>query len=91
MKSAYELAMEKFGSEPVQELSQEQKEKIAEIDRKYQSKIAEAQLMSQDRINKANGDQSSIEQIRNDLVVETASFRERSEREKEKIRNENGK
>ena len=87
MKSAYELAMEKFDSEPTQRLSVEQKEKIAEIDRKYQSKIAEAEIMSKEKMKKAMGDLSVLEQIRNDLAVETASLREKAEREKEKIRN----
>ena len=39
MKSAFELAMEKFGNEPVSQLSGEQKKKIAEIDRTGPVKI----------------------------------------------------
>ena len=88
MKSSYELAMEKFGREPVAQLTDEQKKKIADIDSRYQSKIAEAEVMSQDKIKKAALDPSAIEQIQKDLAVEKASFRERSEREKERVRNE---
>lgn len=86
MKSAYELAMEKLGDEKFQQLSDEQKNEIAEIERKYQSKIAEAEVMSQDKIKKALGEPNLVEQIRNDLVVEIASFREKSEQNKELIR-----
>ena len=89
MKSAYELAIEKFGNEPVTKLSEEQKRKIADIDSKYQSKIAEAEVMSQEKIKKSLGDQNLVEQIRRDLAVEIASFREKAEREKERTRNEN--
>ena len=88
MKSAYELAMEKFGDEPVSQLSGEQKKKIAEIDRKYKSKIAEAEVMNQDKLKKCLGDPNVVEQLRKDLAVETASFREKAEREKEGIRKE---
>ena len=88
MKSAYELAMEKFGSEAVKKLTDEQRKKIADIDSRYQSKIAEAEVMSNQKLKKAEGDVQQIEQIRNDLAVEIASYREKAEREKEKIRNE---
>ena len=86
MKSAYDLAMEKFGHEPVKQLTAEQKEAIAEIDRKYQAKIAEAEVMHQGKLKKVGADIEAIEQLRNDLTVEIASYREKSEREKEKIR-----
>jgi len=45
MKSAIELAMEKFG--PLKELSTEQKEEISEIDKKYQSKITSLKVQLQ--------------------------------------------
>jgi len=87
MKSAYELALERLGGEPIKKLSDNQKERIAEVDRVYQAKIAEAKLMSEERLKKANHD--DIKQIQDDLTVELASLHERMEREKEKIRNEN--
>lgn len=88
MKSAFELAMERFDCEPTQHLSATQKERMAEIDRKYQSKIAEAEIMHKEKMKGALGDPKLLEQIRNDLAVETASFREKADREKEKIRKE---
>ena len=86
MKSSFELAMEKFDDEPVQKLSDDQKERIAEIGRKYQSKMAEAEVMSQDKIKKLRGQPEAIEQIQNDFAVERASLREKGEAAKEKVR-----
>ena len=44
MKSAYELAMERFGGES-KELTEEQKVSIAEIDSKMKAKVAELEIM----------------------------------------------
>jgi hypothetical protein len=88
MKSAYELAMERFGDKnPVQQLSDEQKKAIGELDRICKARIAEAEIMSRERMKKTHGDAAQLEQIRTDLVVEIASIREKSERKKERIRN----
>jgi len=86
MKSAYERAMERFGSEPVRTLSQEQKTALAEIDRKYKAKVAEADL-SANRRRASAADQAARDQVGQDLVVELASLREKCEREKDRIRN----
>ena len=88
MKSAIELAMERFEDEPIRKLSDKQKKDIAEIDKKYQAKSAEAQVMNQDKLNKSYGDLQQIEQLKQDLVVEIASISEKCEREKDRVRNE---
>ena len=62
-------------------------QKLAEIDKLYQSKLAEAQLSADQRLIKES-DPAKAEEIRNGLVTELASIRDRWEREKEKIRNE---
>lgn len=86
MKSAFELALERTGGK-LREISEEKKQKLAEIDKLYQSKLAEAQLSADQRLAKEN-DPAKAEEIRNGLVTELASIRDRWEREKEKVRNE---
>lgn len=86
MKSAYELAMERAGVEPVQKLTEEQKKKISEVETIYKSKRAEAELSMNARKQKAK-DMSELEQINADFTVELASINSKLEREKEKIRN----
>ena len=88
MKSAYDLAMERFGDEPIKKLTNKQKQDITEIDSICQSKIAEAQVMNQTNLKKAGGDLDKIRQIKDDLVVELASLNEKYEGKKERIRNE---
>ncbi len=88
MKSAIELAMERFNDEPTKKLTDKQKEAIAEIDIKYQAKTAEAQVMNQDKLKRAYGDLTQIEQLKSDLHVEIASINEKCEREKDRVRNE---
>ena len=86
MKSAFELALERTGGK-LKEISEEKKQKLAEIDKIYQSKIAEAQLSTDQRLAKET-DPVTAEEIRNALVTEFASIRDRWEREKNKIREE---
>lgn len=80
MKSAFELALERTGGK-LKEISEEKKQKLAEIDKIYQSKIAEAQLSTDQRLAKET-DPVKAEEIRNALVTEFASIRDRWEREK---------
>lgn len=87
MKSAYERAMERFGDEPIKELTDQQKEQLAEVDSLYKSKMVQAEFAAQERLAKAAGDQAQQAQVRDDLAVELASLRERCERDKNKIRN----
>jgi len=86
MKSAYELAIERTGGEPVQKLREDQKKKIEEIDIVYKAKRAEADLSSQNRLQKAVWNIEEINLIKEDLVVELASINSKMELEKEKIR-----
>jgi len=53
MKSAYERAMERFGSEPTVKLSDEQKKSLAELDSIYAAKIAERELTIKSETAKA--------------------------------------
>jgi len=90
MKSAFDLAMERYGSEPIQKLTEKQKSEIGEINSIYKAKIAEAQVMHQEKLKKAMGNVEEREQAKSDLAVEIASLNEKSEKEKEQIRNGNG-
>ncbi len=85
MKSAYELALERFGGD-LTEYTGEQKEKLAEIDRIHDSKVAQAKFAAQDRRRKSAGSPEERDAIQDDLAVEIASIEERREREKEKLR-----
>ena len=84
MQSAYELALERTGGK-LNELSSEKKEKIAEIDRFYKAKIAGAELSAQQRIAK-EADPLKIEEIKQGLITETASLRDKCECEKNAVR-----
>lgn len=86
MKSALELAMERFGSGTVRELTAEQKEQLAEIDRKFDAKIAEAKIRTEPRLRSLPNDDA--DQLRVELATEIAGFNEARERQKEKLRRE---
>ena len=85
MKSAYELALERTGGK-LNVLPQEKKEKLAEIDRIYKSRIAAAELSAQQKLAK-EADPVKAEEIRQGLITEIASLRDRCEREKTEVRN----
>ena len=87
MKSAYDRAMERFGGQPLRQFSESQKTRLAEIDSLYMSRIAEAELAARDRLGRAENDAEAQKRVRDDLVVELASLRERCESEKNKVRN----
>ncbi len=87
MKSAFDLAMEKFGG-PVKQLSEEKKAKIAEVESRFKAKIAEAEMAKDKRFAEASGDVMKTEDILKDFSVEIASINFQCEREKEKIRDE---
>ena len=87
MKSAFDLAMEKFGG-VIKDLSEDKKAAIAEIESKYKAKLAEAELARDEKIAKAKWDFQAIEQIREDYSVEAASINSRREQAKAKIRNQ---
>ena len=85
MKSAYELALERTGGK-LNELPPEKKEKIAEIDRVYKSRIAAAELSAQQKLAKET-DSEKAEELRQGLITEIASLRDRCDREKTAVRN----
>ena len=86
MKSAYELAMEKFGGDATPKLTDQQKAEIAEIDNRFKAKIAEAEVMSQQQIGQAGDDPVKVDQMREALATEIRRMREKAERQKNKIR-----
>ena len=86
MKSAYELAMEKFGGDATPKLTDQQKAEIAEIDNRFKAKIAEAEVMSQQQIDQAADDPAKVDQRREALATEIRRMREKAERQKNKIR-----
>ncbi|MDT8391456.1 MAG: hypothetical protein RRC34_13210 [Lentisphaeria bacterium] len=84
MKSAFELAMEKYDEDPVEALTPEQKEQLAEIDRKFDAKIAAAKIRTEPKILTLSRDEAS--QLRAELAVELAGYNDARERQKEKLR-----
>ena len=92
MKSAYELAMERFAesdSETAKPLTQEQKEALAEIDQRYTAKIAEKEVFLQKQLNdaRAQRDGAAVQQIETQLRNERSRLEDEKERAKDKIRN----
>jgi hypothetical protein len=87
MKSAYELALERSGGS-LKSLDGDKKAKIAGIEKLCKAKIAEAEFAARERKMKASGDPAKLDQIDEDLSVETASLRSKCEREKEAVRNQ---
>lgn len=88
MKSAYERALERFGTESIKKLSAEQKERIADLERRRQAQLAEAEMAYHKRQDDNRQDPEKLAQIIQDYQVEVASIESRAERAKEKIRNE---
>jgi hypothetical protein len=88
MKSAYERAMERFGSEPVKSLTDEQRAEIAAIGDKYKAKIAERELFLNDLVAKAIGEgrYHEVPELKTQLARETASLEADCEAAKEKVR-----
>lgn len=87
MKSAFDLAMERFGG-PLKELTEEQKEKIAEIEKRLKAKLAEAEIAKEKRLKEVLGDNEQTEQVLKDYAVEVASINSKFDNEKEKVREE---
>ena len=87
MKSAYELAMERMGGDE-KPLTAEQKERIAEVDAKYKAKIAERRIFLEKAIQDVLAQERTeeAEELRSQLVQETAKLEAKSEEEKDRIR-----
>ena len=86
MKSAYELAMERFG--PTKSMTDEQKLRIAEIDKRFKAKIAELEIMRQGAIDNAADEPERQAFLRQQLHQEISDLEAKSEREKEAVRSE---
>jgi len=87
MKSAYELAMSRLEkSSPTQPLTEKQKRELAEIDSEYDAKIAERKIFLESEIAKSPGDPVAGEQIRRQLASEIATFEEKRDLKKDRIR-----
>lgn len=87
MKSAYELALSRLEqSSPTKPLTVEQKRELAEIDSEYDAKIAERRIFLESEIAKSLGDPVGEEQIRRQLASEIATFQEKRDLKKDKIR-----
>jgi len=79
--------MERMGGED-KPLTSEQKERIAEVDAKYKAKIAERKIFLEKAIQDALAQEKTEEadELRSQLVQETAKLETKSEEEKDKIR-----
>ena len=87
MKSAYELAMERFQKEsPTKSLTEEQKKELADIDVRYRAKIAEKKIFLESQIQ-ASGGGAEEEAIRKQLASEIARLEQEKEEKKEALRN----
>lgn len=85
MKSAFELAMERLGGDPLRDVSEACKQGLAEVDRVYDARVAQAKFDASARLAKATTAEAA-EQTRQDLAVELASLERRRERDKDAIR-----
>lgn len=88
IKSAYELAMERMGSQPGKKLTGEQKSKLAELDKVYTAKIAEHELALNPQIAaaRAKGDAEAATKLEETLRSEIAKVRRQLEEKKEAVR-----
>ncbi len=87
MKSALELAMERFGGgqEKNPSFSREQKEQLAELDRIYEAKIVHARMTAKDKSGFLR-DPVEAQQLQQDLALEIQALEEKRDREKDKLR-----
>lgn len=90
MKSAYELAMERFKDDDSDHrpLSIEQKEALAEVDKKYQARIAEREVFLKGQLDAArrSGKREEVARLEKQLINEKLRLEEEREAAKEKIR-----
>ncbi len=85
MKSALELAMERFGgSDDDKVYSPEQKEAFAEVDRKAEAQIAQIKIRTNTKM--ATIDPAERQQLELELALELRGINEKREREKNKLR-----
>lgn len=85
MKSAFELAMERFGG-PLKQFTDEQKAQLAEVDSCYESQIVQARFAAQARLEKASDDIEEKRKIQEELASEISSLEWRRDKKKEELR-----
>lgn len=90
MKSAYELAMERFAASddaPIKPLTDAQKAELADLDQRYRAKIAEREVFLHKQIAEARrSDPGSVAAIEKQLLNERARLESERERAKDKVR-----
>lgn len=92
LKSAFDLAMDRLAQKggALVTLTPEQKTQIAEVGQRAQAKIAEVEILFQKRIADARGSggevQEKVRELEANQAHEIAKIRERTEAEKQKIR-----
>lgn len=81
------MAMERMGGDE-KPLTAEQKERIADVDAKYKAKIAERRIFLEKAIQDVLAQEKTeeAEELRCQLVQETAKLEAKSEEEKDRIR-----
>ena len=87
MKSAYELAMERFGGDaPLRSYSDEEKEQLAEVDRIYDSRAAQARFDFQARLAETATNPEEKEVVKAQLCDELGRVECRRTAKKDKLR-----
>lgn len=88
MKSAYELAMERFGATSAKALTEEQKAALAEIDRKFQGRLAQLDIMRDQQLvpARAQRDAAAIDRINEEWRRDRQSLEAQREAEKDQVR-----
>lgn len=89
MKSAYELAMERFDQQaPMPSLTDEQRQQLAEIDQRFKARIAEREFNLKGHLAKARreGDYIEVRELEQQLQRELVRLREQAEEEKQQVR-----
>ena len=92
MKSAYERAMEKFGTGPVAKLTEKQKKQLAELDARYKAKVAEREIFLEGQLDKAisSDDDEAVAMLRRQLTSERKTLAAELEEKKEAVRKATG-
>jgi hypothetical protein len=84
MKSAFELAMARFGGDDLQVYTPEQKEELAEVDRRAEAKIAQARIRTEQKLKTL--DPQAQQMLREDLALEIKGINDKRERDKGTLR-----
>jgi len=91
MKSAYEIAMERFGnSTPTRKLSTRQKARLAELESVHRAQVAERELAVTEALEAAQaaGELEKAAQLRAEFLLEKKKLATQLEEKKEQVRAE---